>query len=285
MPRLRTATVVRPGLLPAAVLLLAALGGCAAAVPAAVSLPHPTARAVSHVDRIYDYPAAAASIAAVLEREMGVCPFPVTFHFYPDVPAFETGLVAFGLDPLAARDTATVMRGVGMRGRVLLNNDALQHISWPSRIRVLAHELIHSLQYELAGGIRGTSEQWLREGFAEWAALLVVDRLHGRPLDDLRRQQQALFRRSDRSRAPRLDDMVTYDQWIRLADRQELAAYSQAFLTVDFLVSRHGAPAVIEYFRQFAATADRAAAFTRAFGESRATFESAAGEHLGIRRR
>jgi hypothetical protein len=152
-------------------------------------------------------------------------------------------------------------------------------------VRVLAHEIIHSLQYELAGGMRGTSEQWLREGFAEWAALTVIDDLGGRPLADLRAQQQALFRRSDRSRAPRLEQMATFDQWVALVARRELAAYSQAFLSVDFLVSRHGPAAVVEYFRQFATTTDRHAAFRRAFGEDRAAFETALDAHLAIRRR
>lgn len=282
---MKTVKIVRPALLPPSVLLLGALGGCAASVPAGVTLPHPTARAVAHVDRIYDYPTAAASIAAVLERTLGIPPFPVTFHFVSGERAFEAALVEFGQDPLMARDTASVMRAVGMYGRVLLNNDSLQRISWRNRVRVLAHELIHSLQYELAGGRRGTSEQWLREGFAEWAALSVLDDLRGRPLEDLRAQQQALFRRSDRSRAPRLDQMLTFEQWVPLADRPELATYAQAFLTVDFLVSRHGVPAVVDYFRQFATTADREAAFRRAFGEDRDTFGAAADAHLGIRRR
>lgn len=265
--------------------LFIALAACSVRVPDAITLPQPTARAVTHVDRIHDYAGAAASIGALLERELAVEPFPVTFHFYRDARAFEDGLIGFGLDPLLARDTASVMRGVGMHKLVLLNNDSLQRITWRGRVRVLAHELVHSLQYELTGGIRGASEQWLREGFAEWVALLVLDRLNGGALDALRRQQQALFRRSDRSRAPRLDEMITYDQWIRLAERPELATYSQAFLSVDFLVARHGAPAVVDYFRQFAATADRGAAFRTAFGEERAAFQAAADEHLGIRRR
>jgi hypothetical protein len=259
--------------------------GCAAAVPSAVTAPDPAVRAVEHIDRIYDYPTAVASIAAALERRLGIQPFPVTFHFVAGERAFESALVEFGQDPLIARDTASVMRAVGMRRRVLLNNEALDRISWRGRVRVLAHELIHSLQYELAGGLRGTSEQWLREGFAEWAALTVIDDLSGRPLADLRAQQQALFRRSDRSRAPRLDQMATFDQWVALVERRELAAYSQAFLSVDFLVSRHGPGAVVDYFRQFASTADRHAAFRRAFGEDRAAFEAAVDAHLGIRRR
>jgi hypothetical protein len=221
----------------------------------------------------------------VFSRELGVQPFPVTFHFYPDRAAFEAGLVEAGQDAASARETAAAMVGVGMHGRVLLNHDGLDAIPWPERVRMLAHELVHSLQYELADGSRGTSEQWLREGFAEWVAFMTVERLGGYPLADLRHHQLALFRASDRSRAPRLDDMLTFAQWVPLAGRHEIAPYPQAFLAADLLVERHGAPAIIGYFRQFASTHDYELAFRRAFREDRAAFEAALDERLGIRRR
>ena len=264
---------------------LGLLSACAARVPEPVTWPQPAVRPASHIDRIYDYPGAVAAIAAVLERELAVPPFAVTFHFYPGAAAFEAALVQVGQDPTVARDTAQAMRAVGMRGRVLLNNDLLDRLSWRNRVRVLAHEIVHSLQYELTGGMRGTSEQWLREGFAEWVALMVVDRLRGRRLDDLRNAQLALFRRSDRSKAPRLEEMVNFQQWVAMATRPGIAPYSQAFLAADFLVERHGAPAVVEYFRQFATSSNRLAVFRCAFGEDRASFEAALDERLGIRRR
>lgn len=268
-------------------LLVAALllPACAARVPEPVTLPRPDLSPASHIDQIYGYPAAVAAIAAVLERELGVPPFPVTFHFYRNVAAFEAALLELGHDRPTARQTATVMRGIGTARRVLLNTEALDPISWQDRVRVLAHELVHSLQYELAGGRRGASEQWLREGFAEWVALMILDRLRGRPLGELREQQMEVFRTSDRSRAPRLDSMVSFPQWIAIVERRDIAPYSQAFLAVDFLVERHTAPAIVEYFRQFASTRDRNAAFLKAFGEDRAAFETALDARLRIRRR
>jgi len=265
-----------------AILLIPA---CAARLPEPVTLPRPDLRPASHIDQIYGYPAAAAAIAAVLERELGVPPFPVTFHFYRNVAAFEAALLELGHDRSTARQTATVMRGIGTARRVLLNTQALDPISWQDRVRVLAHELVHSLQYELAGGRRGASEQWLREGFAEWVALMILDRLRGRPLSELRDQQLQVFRSSDRSRAPRLDGMVSFQQWIAIVNRRDIAPYSQAFLAVDFLVERHTAPAIVEYFRQFASTRDRTAAFRTAFGEDRAAFETALDARLRITRR
>lgn len=266
-----------------AIILIAS--ACAVRLPDPVTLPQPDARPALHLDQIYDYQGAAVAIAAVLERELGVAPFPVTVHFYPDTAAFEAALVKFGQDPDMARDTAEAMRAVGMRGRVLLTNDMLEPLPWRDRVRVLTHELIHALQYELTGGLRGTSEQWLREGFAEWVSLMVLDRLRGPELRVLRAQQLTLFNRSDRARAPRLDEMVNFEQWIGVVNRRGIAPYSQAFLTVDFLVERHGAPTIVEYLRQFASTRDRRAAFRRVFGEEPAAFEAAVDEWLGIRRR
>jgi hypothetical protein len=260
------------------------LAACAARLPEPVTLPQAGVGVPTHIDRIYSYSGAVAAIADVFRHELGVEPFPVTFHFYRDTAAFEEALVEFGQERGLARDTAEAMRGVGTHGRVLINYDALDRLRWPDRVRLLAHELVHSLQYELTGGIRGTSEQWLREGFAEWVALMTVDRLGGRSLRDLRGQQLAVFRASDRSSAPRLDDMVTFAQWVPLTGRRDIAPYSQAFLAVDALVERHGTRAIIEYFRLFASTRDYRLAFRRAFGEERGAFEAALDERLGIRR-
>ncbi|MEX2663570.1 MAG: hypothetical protein WD227_16685 [Vicinamibacterales bacterium] len=250
-----------------------------------ITLPRPDLRPPSHIDQVYGYQSAVTAIAAVIERELGVPPFPVTFDFYLDDAAFEKGLRELGHDPVTARETARVMRGVGVPGRVLVNSQVLEPMSWGDRVRVLAHELVHSLQYQLAGGNRGTSEQWLREGFAEWVALMVLDRLRARPFAELRDQQWAAFRGSARSRAPRLDEMIDFPQWIAVVSRPNVAVYSQAFLAAEVLVQRHGAPAVISYFRQYASIPDRPTAFRAAFGEDPAAFEAVLEARLGIKRR
>jgi hypothetical protein len=257
--------------------------GCAARPP--ITLPRPDLRPPSRIDQVHGYQSAVTAIAAVIERELGVPPFPVTFDFYLDDTAFEKGLRELGHDPATARETARVMRGVGVPGRVLVNSQVLEPMSWSDRVRVLAHELTHCLQYELAGGNRGASEQWLREGFAEWVALTVLDRLRARPYAETRDRQWAAFRGSARSRAPRLDEMVDFQGWITVVGRRDSAAYSQAFLAAEVLVQRHGAPAVISYFRQYATIPDRPTAFRAAFGEDPAAFEAVLEARLGIRRR
>jgi hypothetical protein len=56
----------------------------------------------------------------------------------------------------------------------LLNELRLSNLEWGDRVALLAHEMAHSFQYELGGGRRGTSDQWLREGFADWVAIGVL---------------------------------------------------------------------------------------------------------------
>lgn len=276
----------RPQFVSVAVLIC--LAGCSVSPsPRRVSLPDPAIRPASDIHSIADYGSAAATALAVIERDLGIKPFPVVFEFSPDAPAFEAALLESGYDKALARNTSRTMQAVGGFRRVLLNEASLARQPWPARVATLAHELGHSLQYEWGGGRRGASDQWLREGFAEWLAMRVVDRLRGLTFDALRRQYTSALLRAvpSRSRAAHLDEMVTFPQWVEIGRKRGLAVYAQAFLSVDFLIARHGLPAVVDYFQRFARSNDRSANFQGAFGEDLDAFEAAAAEHLWARSR
>ncbi|HSL19980.1 MAG TPA: hypothetical protein VK886_00495 [Vicinamibacterales bacterium] len=266
------------GILPVCLLLTTA--ACLGTGTRVVSLPDPSVRPVANIRTISDYPVAAASIVEVLERDFGFRRFPVAFYFCPDRQAFEEMLLDSGYDAAFARQTARTMDAVGGYRRVLLNESALERQDWPGRVASLAHEVGHSLQYEWGGGQRRTSDQWLREGFAEWLAMRVMDRLGGVTYGQVRRQYADALRRTRRARSPRLDEMVTFREWVELASRQDIAPYAQAFLSVDFLIERHGLPAVVDYFERFARDQDRESNFRAAFGENLAAFESAVTDAL-----
>lgn len=219
---------------------------------------------------------------AVIHNDLGLDSFPLVFQFYPDANAFEATLLESGYDRALARATARTMQAVGGHRRIVLNESALAGQPWPARVTALAHEVGHSIQYEWGGGQRGTSDQWLREGFAEWLALQVLDRLGGPRLDAARQRYSDVLRRNTPSPAdaPALEDMVTFRQWVTLGQRPNSSQYAQAFLSVDFLIERHGMPAVVSYFRSFARSSDRPANFRGAFGESLASFEAAATTRL-----
>jgi hypothetical protein len=257
-------------------LLVLALSGCATPTgPRLLSTPNDSVRPAKHIDSILDYGVAVASITAVLERDFNLPRFPVVFYFFSDYRAFEAGLVESGYSQSLARDTARRMEAVGGYGRVLLNEAAFARQEWPSRVASLAHELGHSLQYELGGGRRGLSDQWLREGFAEWLSMRVIDRLRGLTYSEARHRYVMQLRRANRARAPALAEMVTFPQWVAVNGRRDIAPYAQAFLAVDFLIERHGVAAVLDYFRRFAGSQDRVANFHAAFGEDLEAFEAA----------
>jgi hypothetical protein len=262
-----------------------ALGACAGlSRPYAVELGVGDGVPVGHVEAIGGDRQALASIKAVFERDFGLPPFPVRLDFYPDARAFEQALIEVGYDAAMARDSARHLRAIGAHRRVLLNDEVLAEASHLSRLVTLAHELVHCAQYELGGGRRGTSEQWLREGLAEWLAYAALERLHGPSLAAVRRVMREQFTGSNRSKAPRLHEMAAFRQWVERAGDRDLAMPAHAFLAVDRLIEAHGVAAVIDYFRRFAAREDPAGNFRAAFGTERELFERDLEAALQIRR-
>ena len=141
--------------------------------PQLVTVPQPGLRPVTSLDQVFDYRTAAATVAWIFEHDFGFPSFPATFRFYPNREAFEQALLEVGYDADLARSAAKTMTAVGGHRSVLLNNGMLGSRPWADRVALLAHEFGHSLQYELGGGRRGTSDQWLREGFADWLSIRV----------------------------------------------------------------------------------------------------------------
>jgi hypothetical protein len=273
--------------LASATLLISLLAGaCAgAAPPRVVAFPVTGARPVDHIQGVFTDDVALATIARAFERDYGFAPPEVSVVFLATRQALEDQLLAAGYDPAFARDAAARMRAVALHRRVLINSQALSTSTWAARIGTLAHELVHCLQYDLAGGRRGTSEQWLREGFAEWIALDLLRRIDGVAAGAARRYLEDELASSRRAEAPRLDDMMTVRQWVELAGRPGIVPQVQAVLTVDLLIERHGIPAILDYFRRFAGREDPAGNFAAAFGQSREAFARDVDARLGLRRR
>ena len=260
---------MRGGFLAAGALALS----CSAPLePRVITAPQPGVKPAAFIADISDYDVAATTIAWMVEQEVGVAPFPVSFRFFPTPQAFEAMLLQVGYDAQLARETSLEMRAVGGHRAVLLNESKLVTLSWPDRVALLAHELTHTLQYELGGGRRGASDQWLREGFADWVSIRVLERLRVQPRGDLRRQRIEEFR-EDGSRISPLSAMVTFPEWVRLSTRTQGSSYLQAFLAVDFLIERHGMRAIVDYFSRFASSDDRLGNFRATFGEDLAAFE------------
>ena len=243
---------------------------------APISILDPSLLAGKSSARATDYDGTLAVLGRVLREEFGLPVSQVKLFLFPNREAFEAQLVNIvRFDPVYAREVAGWAVAVGAPDMVLANEEALERISWSERIRVLAHELVHTVQYGLAGGRRGTSDQWLREGFADWIAYRVLESLDmGNPSF---RRALLLARIKGTARrlscAP-LSEMVTLEDFTKSRTRVGgSAVYGQCLLAVDLLVKQHGARAVFDYFSLFKRSDDRLGNFQAVFKQNLPAFE------------
>src|SRR5262249_25973110 len=144
-----------------------------------VRAPEPSAALSEVVLGRADYDADVLGLAALLRSELQLpVPAEFTVHVSTSPQGFAAGLVQIGGVPhRRAEEIAASSVGLGQPRRLFVQDGALRTLAPAVRLGVLAHELTHLAQYELAGGRRGSSEQWLREGMAEWVACWVQERL------------------------------------------------------------------------------------------------------------
>ena len=225
---------------------------------------------------IKDYPEALTTAGAVIRETFGLDAHPVTLYLYSDRRAFERGLMEVeGYSPTVAEATGQYARAIGSRGKILVNVDGLERTPWPDRVRLLAHELTHVAQFSLSGGVRSNSDQWLREGFADWISFQVVERLG---VDRYRRLRNDLAARlavaSHREPLPSLSALASFSHWDAVRDQRGVTVtYGVAFFAVEHLLAARSPQAVIEYFRLFTISQDRRQNFRLAFGTDPDDFE------------
>jgi hypothetical protein len=240
-----------------------------------VPIPARTAGAEAWPSRhsIRDYPAALAAIVRVFERDLGLPAVDATLVLFPTRRSFEEGLLEIGYPPRLARD-ASSFDAIGGAKAILVSGPSVARFDWEQRVRLLAHELVHTLQYQLAGGTRGASEQWLREGFADWIACRVMARLGYGSVESMEEPVLAQLAEVRFGATPTpLRELSTFPQWVEAQRRFEPPLYAQAFVAAELLIDTHGLAALVNYFERFATTRDREAAFTASFRVDLADFE------------
>jgi hypothetical protein len=248
------------------------------------------------VGRISTYPEALATTLDVMQRDLGLPTVPVRLVFLPDARRLRDLLVRIGYPPELAREAARQMAAIGGHRIVLINQARLESEGWPARLALLAHELGHVLQYELGGGTRGTSAQWVREGLSDWLGLRVMETLDRAERGRAWNRALARVRSPDRTqvmtlggpgslpgwvervpsrvRLPPLGALGSFPDWVeQLRGEAGGALYDYAFVAVSTLVEERGLPAVLGYFALFAERQDPAANFLEAFGQTEAQFE------------
>jgi hypothetical protein len=270
--------------LAALLVLVLAAAGCAtsARTPRVIAMDDIRVGPSRQAIFIGDYDRALVSIAAITERDLGLPTLRASLHFFPDRDALRAELETQGAPPDVARGAAAVMLAIGGPGSILVNEAAFADLNWNSRIAVLAHELAHTLQYDFAGGRRGTSDQWLREGFAEWVQAQVLDALGVMPRQDIRTRSVRWVRDTHaRKGLPPLAALTTFAEWVEAHNgRARDSLYPYVFVATDFLIERHGLDAVTTYFRLFADSDDRLENFATAFDEEWRAFDAALQEYF-----
>lgn len=257
----------------AGVLLVAVAAACATSpAPIEIVTLTPPGTAASP-GRTGDYETDLAAIMDAFEQALGLPRADVALVLFPDRRSFEQGLLQVGHTPALAR-SASAFNAIGGARAILVNASVVNRFDRTRRVRLLAHELVHSLQYQFGGGTRGASEQWLREGFAEWVACRITAHLGLASFESLREDllHALTGARVGLPPAP-LDRLVTFPQWVEAQGRFEAPLYAQAFLAAELLVEMHGVPAVVGYFERFRNTSEHEAAFADTFGLERAAFE------------
>jgi hypothetical protein len=255
-------------------------GGGRMVLPVSLEEPAP---ALHYPADFGSHEAVVRGVAAILARDLRLAvPEHVTVFIYSSRAVFEQGLVTDGrLPELRAAELSEFAVGVGKRRQLLLHDQGGPPAAreW---LRLIAHELTHVAQIELAQG-EGRAEQWLAEGMAEWAAFRVLERLSVDSLLERRAAAMGHVRDHPALRQRRLDLAglgTSRGFTVRHLREGSLATYQLAFLMTDYLIRRQGFDALLRYFREFAAGGSRDASFRTAFGQSLADFEREVLEHL-----
>jgi len=243
--------------------------------PAALSVP-------SAALDVSSYEATVRTVADVIARDLRLpLPETVMVYVYSSRQVFERGLVDDGqVSRVRAAELSDFAVGVGKRRQLLLHHEP--NVASAEWVRLVAHELAHVSQIEMAEG-EGRAEQWLAEGMAEWVAFRVLERLR---LDSVVRRRRIAIATA-RDHAPlvaRRLDLATLGtargftmRHLREGSQQ---TYQLAYLLADYLISRDGLDRVVAYFRSFASRPDRRGNFDAAFGQSLEEFEQEALAHL-----
>ena len=214
-------------------------------------------------------------VALVLRDDLRLpLPAEVTLRLYATPKLFEQGLVQDGgVAPSLAATISGLAVGASLESSLFLLEPSIGlGRSADSRrgvrewLRLVAHEMTHVGQVELAGG-QGRASQWMAEGVADWASLVVLDRLRLQPMQAERDGRLASLHAT---RAPidlgGLDDPRDFIERSRRDGTD--TTYGVSFALADQLIDRYGFARTREYFQAFAHERDRALNFRAVFGET-----------------
>jgi hypothetical protein len=282
--------------------LVLVLQGCATG-PRVIDIGPPTNKVTSLPYPSNDHKVTLEAITSVMVSELHLPAPTASVTFYPSQASYEAGSLTTAQEDLArlrtelgpianllkeedflfaAKRSAVSSPAHARYRKILVNESRLSKISWAGQIRLLAHELTHSIEMDLVDGRPTASHQWIREGLAEWVGCKVGDRLGAESFAKGNESAlDAIANRKHYQTFPSLSQLAVNSEWIIWSRTLgSPATYGQAFIAVDLLISEKGLPAVINYLRLFKKLNNREKNFTLAFGESTANFETKFTKHL-----
>lgn len=201
----------------------------------------------------------------------------ITLRLYPSEELLARSLAEdIGLAPALAGTFGRFAAGVAIDDTMLVLESESRSGSraW---LRLLAHEMTHLSQIELAGG-EGRGARWLAEGMADWVAFTVLDRLGIARMSEERGSLRDVARDVLAGTGARveLDRLRDVRAFLHEASRVGIVpVYRLSFLLADRLIERHGLARLAAYFRAFATGPDAGDYFERVFGERIEDFERA----------
>ena len=252
-----------------------------------------------------DYAQTLNAIASVMSRDFKFPVVDVSVTVYPSKASYESGVVAeASLDRErlqrqlgsgaklpseaefvdAARRSAVSSHAVAYYRKVLVDDSRATKSLWQEWVRLLAHEITHSAQRELVNGRLSSSDQWIREGFADWVGYKVADKFGAENFAKSRQRILDLITTAKSYQTfPSLNQLARNSDWITWSRTLGRAGtYGQALIAVDVLIEEKGVEAMVNYFRLFGKLNNREKNFLTAFGETLSSFDERFSTNLGI---
>ena len=140
------------------------------------------------------------------------------------------------------------------------------------RVFILAHELTHQYQRELAGANAG-GVKWMLEGMAEAVGAQLVARAGFFSVPQYKANWQTGITLAPQK--PALSELRNSSGWSNsLSTYGGPLTYKTAGLANLVLLERHGTPKILAYFRELSRGATPESAFRQAFGQEMDQFEN-----------
>ncbi|HEY3425323.1 MAG TPA: hypothetical protein VGL27_11045 [Negativicutes bacterium] len=194
---------------------------------------------------------------------------PVTLVLTPDRPSYIAEVITrFKISELDAERAAKGTDALAGKDLIIINVSGIPTVR--QKTFLIAHELTHKYQYQLAGP-QASKVMWLLEGMAESIGAQVVARQGYWKLDQYYNNWQSGLRLT--ANKPTLGELETRDGWsLSISQYGSPYTYKTAGLAVLVLTERFGQQQVLDYFTRLGRGETPETAFQNAFGTTMSDF-------------